>query len=84
MTKIRNGDTTDASLASLRARVERLEEESAHLARELETPSDVVRRQGTAIETLERQLNLLLEQAAEAQFEAGGQAVFTDKPPPHY
>lgn len=84
MTKIRNGDTIDASLASLRARVERLEEESAHLARELETLSDVVRRQGTAIETLERQLNLLLEQAAEAQFEAGGQAVFTDKPPPHY
>ncbi len=84
MTKTCDDDIPDEAPAALRARLERLEEESAHLARETETLSEVVRRQGKLIETLERRLALLLEQAAEAEIEAGSHALFADRPPPHY
>ncbi|MEM6740080.1 MAG: SlyX family protein [Pseudomonadota bacterium] len=60
-----------------------LEEEIAHLRRNVDDLSEVVARQEREIAALRRQVRLLMERAAEAETEAGGGAVFAERPP-HY
>ena len=60
----------------------RTEEELAHLRRAVDDLSEVVARQEDEIARLTRQVALLMERAAEAEVEAGGGAVFAERPPP--
>jgi SlyX protein len=59
----------------------RTEEELAHLRRTVDELSDVVARQEGEIARLSRQVALLLKRAAEAETDAGGGAVFAERPP---
>ncbi|MCB2124660.1 MAG: SlyX family protein [Rhodobacteraceae bacterium] len=65
-------------------RLERAEEELAHLRRALDDLSDVVARQAREIERLDRRVALLMERAAEAEAAAGGAAPLADQKPPHW
>ena len=64
-------------------RLERAEEELAHLRRAVEDLSDVVARQSREIEALTRRVALLLERAAEAEA-ATGAVPLADQKPPHW
>ena len=59
----------------------RTEEELAHLRRAVDDLGEVVARQEGEIARLTRQVALLMERAAEAEAEAGGGAVFAERPP---
>ena len=59
----------------------RKEEDLAHLQRTVDDLSEVVARQEREIARLTRQVALLMERAAEAEAEAGGGAVFAERPP---
>lgn len=61
----------------------RTEERIAHLERIVDDLSEVVARQGQALEAAERRLHLLLQREAERAGDEGG-AVFTDQRPPHW
>jgi len=61
-----------------------LEERLAHLTLEADNLSDEVARQGRKIETLRRQVKLLLERAAERDYEEGGSVPLGDQKPPHW
>ncbi len=63
-------------------RVDRLEEQIAHLTRSVEDLSDVAARQAREIEVLERRVRLLMERAAEQ--EADGTAPEANVKPPHW
>lgn len=65
-------------------RIEKAEEQIAHLARMVEDLSDVVARQETEIARLTRRLGLLMEREAEREMEAGGQIPLADQRPPHW
>jgi SlyX protein len=65
-------------------RLERAEEELAHLRRALDDLSDVVARQAREIERLDRRVAMLMERAAEAEAAAGGAAPLADQKPPHW
>jgi SlyX protein len=65
-------------------RLERAEEELAHLRRAIDDLSDVVARQAREIERLDRRVGLLMERAAEAEAAAGGAAPMADQKPPHW
>jgi SlyX protein len=65
-------------------RLERAEEELAHLRRAVDDLSDVVARQTREIEALTRRVGLLMERAAEAEAAAGGAAPMADQKPPHW
>lgn len=65
-------------------RVERLEEQLAHMTRVIEDLSDVVARQAGEIERLSRAVGLLMSREAEREYEAGGQIPLADQRPPHY
>jgi SlyX protein len=65
-------------------RIEKAEEQIAHLARMLEDLSDVVARQETEIARLTRRLGLLMEREAEREMDAGGQIPLADQRPPHW
>jgi SlyX protein len=64
-------------------RLERAEEQIAHLARIVEDLSDVVARQSGEIDLLTRRMAILMERAAERESEAGA-VVLADERPPHY
>ncbi|MEI2806706.1 SlyX family protein [Albidovulum sp.] len=65
-------------------RLERAEEELAHLRRAIDDLSDVVARQAREIERLDRRVAMLVERAAEAEAEAGGAVPLADQKPPHW
>ncbi|MCB2110068.1 MAG: SlyX family protein [Defluviimonas sp.] len=65
-------------------RLQRNEEEVAHLRRAVEDLSDEVARQAREIAVLTRRVTLLLERAAEAEAEAGGALPLADRKPPHW
>lgn len=65
-------------------RLERAEEELAHLRRAVDDLSDVVTRQGREIEVLTRRVRMLIERAAEAEAAAAGGAVPANQKPPHW
>ncbi|MDP1668244.1 SlyX family protein [Phaeovulum sp.] len=65
-------------------RIDKAEEEIAHLARMVEDLSDVVARQEAALTRLERRIGLLIEREAEREAEAGGSVTLTDQRPPHW
>ncbi|MDP2063943.1 MAG: SlyX family protein [Phaeovulum sp.] len=65
-------------------RIDKAEEEIAHLARMVEDLSDVVARQEAALNRLERRIGLLIEREAEREAEAGGSVTLTDQRPPHW
>lgn len=65
-------------------RLERAEEELAHLRKSVDDLSDVVARQTREIELLARRVGLLMERAAEAEAEASGALPIADQRPPHW
>ncbi|MCV2879699.1 SlyX family protein [Sedimentimonas flavescens] len=65
-------------------RMDRAEEELAHLARTVEELSDIVARQTMEIERLSRKVGLLMEREAEREYASGGQIPLADQKPPHW
>lgn len=65
-------------------RLNRAEEELAHLRRAVDDLSDVVARQTREIELLTRRVALLMERAAEAEAAAAGTVPLADQKPPHW
>ncbi|WP_413874333.1 SlyX family protein [Albidovulum sp.] len=65
-------------------RLERAEEELAHLRRAVDDLSDVVARQTREIEALTRRVAMLMDRAAEAEAAAGGAVPLADQKPPHW
>lgn len=65
-------------------RLNRTEEELAHLRRAVDDLSDVVARQTREIELLTRRVALLMERAAEAEADGGGTVPLADQKPPHW
>jgi SlyX protein len=61
-------------------RIEKAEEQIAHLIRTVDELSDMVARQGREIATLTRRVGMLLEREAEREAQAGG-APGNEKPP---
>ncbi len=65
-------------------RLNRAEEEIAHLRRAVDDLSDVVARQTREIDLLTRRVAMLMERAAEAEAAAAGTAPIADQKPPHW
>lgn len=65
-------------------RVERLEENVAHLTRLAEDLSAIVARQEREIERLQRRVGMLLEREAEREASQEGTIPLADQRPPHY
>lgn len=65
-------------------RIDKAEEQIAHLARAVEDLSDVVARQEAALARLERRIGMLMEREAEREAEAGGAVPLADQRPPHW
>ncbi len=65
-------------------RLERAEEEIAHLRRAVDDLSEVVTRQAGEIDLLTRRVRLLMERAAEAEAEGSGTIPLADQKPPHW
>lgn len=61
-----------------------LEEQIAHLLRNVDDLSDVVAQQAERIERLERQVTQLRQRAAEEELDMGGQVPLADQRPPHW
>ncbi len=65
-------------------RLDKAEEEIAHLRKAVDDLSDVLARQTREIEVLNRRLGLLMERAAETEAEASGTVPLADQKPPHW
>ncbi|MCB2136601.1 MAG: SlyX family protein [Rhodobacteraceae bacterium] len=65
-------------------RLERAEEEIAHLRRAVDDLSEIVTRQGQEIDRLTHRVTRLMERAAEAEAEATGTIPLADQKPPHW
>ena len=65
-------------------RLDRAEEELAHLRRMVDDLSEVVARQSREIDLLTRRSALLMERAAEAEAERTGTIPLADQRPPHW
>lgn len=65
-------------------RLERAEEELAHLRRAVDDLSDMVARQAREIEALTRRVAMLMDRAAEAEAAAGSAVPLADQKPPHW
>ncbi len=65
-------------------RVERLEEQVAHLIRMVEDLSDVVARQERELAMAVRRVGLLLEREAEREADGSGGIPLADQRPPHW
>lgn len=68
----------------MQERMEKAEEQIAHLTRMVEDLSEVVARQAQEIGRMERRLGLLIEREAEREFDTGGQIPLADQKPPHW
>ena len=71
-------------MARMQQRLERAEEEIAHLSRTVEDLSDMVAVQARQIAALERKLGLLMQREAEREYESGGTIPLADQRPPHW
>lgn len=65
-------------------RLERAEEEIAHLRRAIDDLSDVIARQSGEIDILTRRVSLLLEREAERETEQGSSVPQAVQRPPHW
>lgn len=65
-------------------RMEKLEEQIAHLTRTVEELSDVIARQDTELVLLKRRVQMLLEREADRENQGGGGVILGDERPPHY
>lgn len=65
-------------------RMDRAEEELAHLRRTVDELSDVVAGQTREIARMGRLLGMLMEREAEREYSAGGQIPLADQKPPHW
>ncbi|WP_347312654.1 SlyX family protein [Defluviimonas sp. SAOS-178_SWC] len=65
-------------------RLEKAEEEIAHLRRAVDDLSEVITGQSREIDLLTRRVRLLMERAAEAEAEASGTIPLADQKPPHW
>ena len=65
-------------------RLDKAEEEIAHLRRAVDDLSEIVTRQDREIDRLTRRVAMLLERAAEAEAEASGTVPLADQKPPHW
>ena len=65
-------------------RMDRAEEEIAHLRRTVDELSDVVAEQTREIARMSRLLGMLMEREAEREYSAGGQIPLADQKPPHW
>lgn len=65
-------------------RLDKAEEELAHLRRAVDDLSDVVAGQAREIDLLTRRVALLMQRAAEAEAEASGAIPLADQKPPHW
>jgi SlyX protein len=65
-------------------RIEKTEEQIAHLTRMVEDLSDVVARQEQTLARLERRIGLLMEREAEREAEVGAAVPLADQLPPHW
>ncbi|MEM1386520.1 MAG: SlyX family protein [Pseudomonadota bacterium] len=64
--------------------LETLEARIAHLERQSDDLSDVVARQATEIDRLQRRVLLLIEQEADREMANGASVPLADKRPPHW
>ena len=71
---------SDQEEASLR----QLEEMVAHLIRVTDDLSEVVARQDTQINLLQRRVQMLMQSTAEQQLGEGGSIPLADQRPPHW
>ena len=65
-------------------RIEKAEEQIAHLICAVDDLSEMVARQSREIDALSRRLALLIERAAEAEAAGGGAIPLADQRPPHW
>ena len=65
-------------------RLEKAEEEIAHLRRAVDDLSEVIAGQAREIDRLTRRVALLMERAAEAEADASGSIPLADQKPPHW
>lgn len=65
-------------------RMERAEEELAHLRRAVDELSEVVARQAGEIDRLGRRLGLMIEREVGREADAGGSVTLADQKPPHW
>lgn len=65
-------------------RMDRAEEEIAHLRRTVDELSDVLADQSREIARMGRLLGLLMEREAEREYSGGGQIPLADQKPPHW
>ena len=65
-------------------RLERAEEEIAHLRRAVDDLSDVIAGQAREIDLLTRRVALLMKRAVEAEAETSGGIPLADQKPPHW
>lgn len=65
-------------------RIEKTEEQIAHLVRAVDDLSEMVARQTREIDQLSRRMALLIERAAEAEAAGGGAIPLADQRPPHW
>jgi SlyX protein len=65
-------------------RIDRAEEELAHLRKTVDELSDVAAAQGREIDRMSRLLRILMEREAEREFATGGSIPLADQKPPHW
>ena len=65
-------------------RIDRLEEQIAHLTRTVEDLSDIVARQERDLALVTRRAQMLMAREAERESQGGGGIVVGDERPPHY
>lgn len=78
---------TDAAFApneDMDKRIDRLEEQIAHLTRTVEDLSDIVARQERDLALVTRRAQMLMAREAERESQGGGGIVVGDERPPHY
>lgn len=78
------GATPASTRGHMSDRIERAEEELAHLRKTVDELSDVLAAQGREIARMSRLLGLLMEREAEREFAAGGAIPLADQKPPHW
>ena len=78
------GATPASTRGQMSDRIERAEEELAHLRKTVDELSDVLAAQGRDIERMSRLLGMLVEREAEREFAAGGAIPLADQKPPQW
>ena len=77
-------DAAFAPHEGMEKRIDRLEEQIAHLTRTVEDLSDIVARQERELALVTRRAQMLMAREAERDSQGGGGIVVGDERPPHY